>query len=494
MEQYVLVIDEGTTGTRAVVFNKQFHVVGQGYEEITQYTPSEDKVEHDPEEIYLKSIEMCRKALIEAHIKPEHISCIGISNQRNTCMLWDKKTGKPLYHAIVWQDTRTADVVTKIKEGPEFKKILNSTGKVIATHCSGVILQWLLNNVPGAKEKVKSGDALFGTIDTWLVWKLTGGKVHAVSYSNASSMGCLDIHKGVWNKEFLDYLNVPVSVFPEIRSESADYGKTDVLGIPIPITGVCADQQSALFAQGCLTQGTVKCTNGTGSFMDINIGTKCIVASGGLDTLIAWKLGNETTYAVEGFAAVTGSAVQWLRDGLEIIKESKETEALARQVEDSNGVYFVPALVGLITPYQDPYARGTIVGISRGVKRAHVVRATLEAIAFRTKDIMNVVEKEVGVKIKEVKVDGGASKNDLLCQMMADYINARIDRPSSVEATSLGAAQLAGLCAGVWKKGDLASAVKIEKSFEPQITDEQRAKAYDGWLEAVKRSMNWVKH
>lgn len=493
MGKYVLVIDEGTTGTRALVFDEKLGIVGQAYEEITQYTPSGDRVEHDAEEIYQKSLKMCKKAVEDAKIKPEDISCIGITNQRNTCLLWDKNTGEPLYNAIVWQDSRTADVCTKIKATEEFEKILYSTGKVIAPHCSGIILQWLINNVPIAKEKVESGDALFGTIDSWLVWKLTEGKTHATSYSNASSCGCLDVKKGEWNKEFLDFLNVPINVFPEIKSESADYGTTNIFGMPIPITGVIADQQSALFAQGCHTEGTVKCTNGTGSFMDINIGTNCVVASGGLDTLIAWNLDNETTYAVEGFAAVTGAAVQWLRDGLEVITESKETEAIANQVKDTNGVYFVPALVGLMSPFQDPYARGTIIGITPGVKKAHIIRATLEAIAFGVKDIMDVVEKEVGVKIAEVKIDGGASQNNLLAQMMADYINAKIDRPLSHEATSLGAAQMAGLYLGLWTKEEISSVIKIEKSFTPQITEEERTIAYEGWSEAVKRSMNWIK-
>jgi glycerol kinase len=493
MGKYVLVIDEGTTGTRALIFNKKFEIMGQSYEEITQYTPSGDRVEHDAEEIYEKSVKLCEKAVKEAKIKPEEIACIGITNQRNTCLLWDKNTGKPLYNAIVWQDSRTADACTEIKATPEFKKILYSTGKVIAPHCSGMILQWLIQNVPDAKEKIESGDALFGTIDTWLVWKLTEGKVHAVSYSNASSMGCLDIKTGKWNKEFFDFLKVPSSVFPEIKSESADYGMTNILGRPIPITGVIADQQSALFAQGCHTAGTVKCTNGTGSFMDINIGTNCVVASGGLDTLVAWNLNNETTYAVEGFAAVTGAAVQWLRDGMEIIASSKETEAIANQVKDTNGVYFVPALVGLMAPYQDPYARGTIIGITPGVKKAHIVRATLEAIAFGVKDIMNVVEKEVGVKIKEVKIDGGASQNNLLAQMMADYFNAKIDRPLSHEATSLGAAQMAGIYAGLWSKEELSAVMKVEKSFTPQLSEEKRTMAYEKWTEAVKRSMNWIK-
>lgn len=493
MGKYVLVIDEGTTGTRALVFNEKLDIVGQSYEEITQYTPSGDRVEHDAEEIYEKSVKMCKQALEKANIEPGEIIGIGITNQRNTCLLWDKNTGKPLYNAIVWQDSRTADVCTKIKSTPEFEKILNSTGKVIAPHCSGVILQWLINNVPEAKAKVESKDALFGTIDSWLVWKLTNGKTHATSYSNASSTGCIDLKNSSWNKEFLEFLNIPISVFPEIKSESDNYGITNFLGVPIPITGVIADQQSALFAQGCHKEGTVKCTNGTGSFMDINIGTNCIVASGGLDTLIAWKLDNEITYAVEGFAAVTGAAVQWLRDGLELITASKETEEIANSVKDTNGVYFVPALVGLMAPYQDSYARGTIIGITPGVKKAHIIRATLEAIAFGVKDIMDVVEKEVKVKISEVKIDGGASQNNLLAQMMADYINAKIDRPLSHEATSLGAAQMAGLYLGLWSKDEISTKVKIERSFKPQISEEAREKTYEGWKEAVKRSMNWIK-
>jgi len=494
MGKYVLVIDEGTTGTRALIYSKNFEIVAQAYEEITQYTPSGDRVEHDAEEIYEKSVRMCKEAIEDAGIALDEIDCIGITNQRNTCLIWDKNTGKPLYNAIVWQDNRTADVCTDIKATDEFKKILYTTGKVIAPHCSGVILQWLVNNVPEVKAKIDSGDALFGTIDTWLVWKLTQGKTHAVSYSNASSMGCLDIESGKWNKEFLDFLKVPITVFPEIKSESADYGITNILGAPIRITGVIADQQSSLFAQGCHTEGTVKCTNGTGSFMDINIGTNCVVASGGLDTLIAWNLNNETTYLVEGFAAVTGAAVQWLRDGLEIIAESKETESIANQVNDTKGVYFVPALVGLMAPYQDPYARGTIIGITPGVKKAHIVRATLEAIAFGVKDIMNVVEKEVGVKISAVKIDGGASQNNLLAQMMADYFDARIDRPLSHEATSLGAAQMAGLYTGFWSTDECSSAMKVEKSFSPQMDKDKREIAYAGWTEAVKRSMNWIKH
>lgn len=495
MKNYILVIDEGTTGTRAILFDRDFRIVGKSYAEITQYTPSEDKVEHDPVEIFDKSLEMCKKVIADTGVNPEEIACIGITNQRNTCLLWDKETGEPLYNAIVWQDTRTAEACSKIKESPKiFQRILDSTGKIIAPHCSATILDWLLKNVPGAKELVDSGRALFGTIDSWLVWKLTEGKTHAVSYSNASSMGCIDLSTGSWNKELFDYIGVPISVFPEIRSESSGYGITNLLGAPIPITGVIADQQSALFAQGCHSPGSVKCTNGTGSFMDINIGNEYKVVGNGLDTLIAWKLGDEITYAIEGFAPVTGAAVQWLRDGLELIESSDESEELARQVPDTNGVYFVPALAGLASPHQDPYARGVIVGLSLGVKKAHVIRATLEAIAFSIKDIMDVVEKTTGVKIKSIKIDGGASKNNLLAQMMADYIDAQIARTVTSEATSLGAALMAGLHIGMWKLEDLSNIAQIEKTFMPNISEAERTEKYNGWLEAVNRSLKWIKY
>ncbi|WP_373483388.1 FGGY family carbohydrate kinase [Acetobacterium sp.] len=493
MEKYVLVIDEGTTGTRALIFNKNLQIVAQSYEEFTQYTPSEDKVEHDAIEIYEKSVAMCKKAISEAMISPEEIACIGITNQRATCLVWDKETGEPLYNAIVWQDTRTAVFCQELNAGEWGEKARKTTGWTLAPVYSSMMLNWYINNVPIIKEKIAAGEALFGTIDTWLIWKLTGGKKHAVSYSNASVMGSLDLRTGEWYEEFLTYLGIDAKIFPEIITDSGDYGvaQKNILGAEIPITGVIADQHAALFAQGCRTAGTGKITNGTGSFLDINVGTECVISDQGLNTVIAWKLGDVMTYALEGYESVTGSAVQWLRDGLEVIAESSETETLARSVDDTNGVYFVPALAGLSAPYHDPFARGTIFGITRGTKKAHLVRATLEGIAFRLKDIMDVVANEAGIKMKAIRIDGGASKNNLLAQMMADMMDVQVDRPFSVEATSLGAAEMAGLYVGIWKEEDFDAALTIEASFTPEIAEEKRNKAYAGWQEAIKRSMNW---
>lgn len=377
MKNYVLVIDEGTTGTRALIFDKDFNIVSQCYEEFTQYTPSADKVEHDAMEIYDKSVRMCKEAMLSGGVAPEEIAAIGITNQRATCLVWDKNTGVPLYNAIVWQDNRTAALCQKINDSEWGEKARKATGWTVAPVYSSLMLHWYLENVPEIKEKIESGEALFGTIDTWLIWKLTGGKSHVVSYSNASVMGSLDLSTGEWYTEFLDYLGISTDIYPEIVSDSGNYGTTepDIFGAEVPICGAIADQHAALYAQGCRSKGTCKITNGTGSFLDINIGDECVVSDQGLNTVIAWKIGDEINYALEGFEAVTGSAVQWLRDGLQVIDKSSESEPLARSVEDSNGVYFVPALAGLSAPYHDPYARGTIFGISRGTTKAHIVRA-----------------------------------------------------------------------------------------------------------------------
>ena len=468
----ILVIDEGTTGTRAIIFDQQFQIVSQSYQEFTQYTPAENMVEHDAEEIYETSVKMCQKAMKEAGLTSDDIACIGITNQRNTAVLWDKNTGKPLYHALVWQDSRMGKECEQIKESPFFKELLETSGKVIAPHTNVLFLKWYMEHVPGVKEKIQTGELLFGTIDTWLVWKLTEGKVHATSYSNASSTGCMDVKKGTWYQKLFHYVDVPLSVFPEIRSESDNYGITTVLGGSIPINGVIADQQSALFAQGCISAGTVKCTNGTGSFLDINIGQEFKASPGGVDTLIAWNLNGISTYAVEGFAAVTGSAVQWLRDGLKIIKDAKEIEPLASSVPDTNGVYLVPALSGLMAPHQDPFARGLIIGLTRGTTDAHIARATLEAIAFSIKDILNIVEQN-GIKITEIKIDGGASKNNLLAQCLADYCDAEIVRPVSLEATALGAAYMAALYNNFIKIDDIRKAVQADSVFHPEMKKEK---------------------
>ena len=496
MKNYVLVIDEGTTGTRALIFDKKFNIVAQSYEEFTQYTPSEDKVEHDAMEIYDKSVKMCKNAFASSGIKPEEIAAIGITNQRATSVVWDKKTGIPLCCAIVWQDNRSAAKCAELNASPWSAKAKKATGWTIAPVYSSLMLEWLLKNDPKVKAKVDAGEALFGTIDTWLVWKLTGGKVHAISYSNASVTGSMDLSTAKWYKEFLDYLGVPVSIFPEIREDSGDYGTTDpaIFGAAIPIGACIADQHSALYAQGCRTPGTAKLTNGTGSFLDVNIGDKCVVLEGGINTVIAWKIKGKMLYAMEGYAAVTGSAVQWLRDGLNIISKSAESEALARSVSDTNGVYFVPALTGLGAPYWDPFARGTIIGITRGTTKAHICRATLEAIAFSIKDITDDIGKNTGNPVKEIKIDGGASANNLLAQFFADILDCTVSRPASVEATSLGAAEMAGLYAGVWTEADFDGAVEYDAVFKSGITKEEREARYSEWSEAVKRSANWIKH
>lgn len=496
LKSFVMVIDEGTTGTRALIFDQGLNIVAQSYEEFTQYTPSEERVEHDAEEIYEKSMKHCKLAMEQARLTAADIAAIGITNQRATSVVWDKATGKPLYKAIVWQDSRTGPRCAELNASEWGEKAKKATGWTIAPVYSSLSLEWLLKNVPEVKEKVDRGEALFGTIDTWLVWKMTGGRTHAISYSNASVTGSLNLETGEWYKEFLDYLGVPVSIYPTVTDDSGDYGMTEpgLFGGPIQIGGCIADQHAALYAQGCRTAGTAKLTNGTGSFLDVNIGEKCVVLDGGINTVIAWRIKGKTQYAMEGYAAVTGSAIQWLRDGLNIIEKSGESEALARSVENSNGIFFVPALTGLGAPYWDPFARGMIIGISRGTTKAHICRATLEAIAFSIKDITDSIGAYTKTAMTNVKIDGGASRNNLLAQFFADILDCRVDRPASVEATSLGAAEMAGLFAGLWQESDFDKAVEYDATFTCQITDENRSQRYSDWQEAVKRSSNWIRH
>jgi glycerol kinase len=495
MGKYVMVIDEGTTGTRALLFDKAFKIVSESYVEFTQYTPSEDKVEHDAEEIYGKTIQMCKQAIERAGAAISDIECIGITNQRATAVAWNRKTGRPLHNAIVWQDNRAARRCAELNAGEWGEKCKQKTGWVINNVYSSLMLEWMARNVKGAREQFESGDAIFGTIDTWLIWKLTGGRSHKISFSNASVTGSLDIHAEEWYREFLDYLGLPLSIFPSIVEDSGDYGETspEIFGASIPITGSIADQHAALFAQGCKTEGTAKLTNGTGSFLDVNIGEKCFVAPGGINTVIAWKIKGKTHYAMEGYSAVTGSAVQWLRDGLGIIKSSGEIEGLARSVKDTNGLFFVPALTGLGAPYWDQFARGIIVGINRGTTKEHICRATLESIGYSIRDITEAIAEVTGNRIMDVSIDGGASKNNLLAQMLSDIIGANIHRPASVEATSLGAAQMAGLYTGFWQEKDFDVSIEYDGHFKPEIPEEIRAEAYSQWLDAVDRSKAWIK-
>ncbi len=493
-EKYILVIDEGTTGTRALIVNRNSEIKAQAYTEFTQFNPAPDRVEHDAEEIWQATLAMIKKALQESSLGPADIAAIGITNQRATTVVWDKKTGKPINRAIVWQDTRTAGYIETIRS-EWAQKAYAHTGWALAPVYSSLSLQWLMENVSGAKEKAEAGELAFGTIDSWLIYKLTAGKVHAIAASNASVTGSYDLLSNEWNKEWLSFLGVPISLFPAVFDDSGIFGTTDtaILGAAIPITGAIADQHAALFAQGCVEPGSVKCTHGTGTFLDMNIGPKVAISQNGLNTIIAWRMNGKTIYGLEGYAAVTGSAVQWLRDGAEMVKSSAETEEIATSVPDNGGVYFVPALTGLSAPYWDSFARGMIIGITRGTKRAHIVRATLEGIVYATKDFLETMRKDSGVPIKSIKVDGGAARNNFLMQFQADMLDAEVVRPINAEATAMGAAYLAGLAIGYWDSPQACFAgQKVDRIFKPQMTAADRDYLYGEWTKAVKRCMGWA--
>jgi glycerol kinase len=493
-EKYILVIDEGTTGTRALIVNANSEIKAQAYTEFTQYNPAPDRVEHDAEEIWQATLAMMKKALKESGLAAADIAAIGITNQRATTVVWDKKTGKPINRAIVWQDTRTAAYIETIRS-QWAQKAYAHTGWALAPVYSSLSLHWLMDNVPGAKERAQAGELAFGTIDSWLIYKLTAGKVHAIAASNASVTGSYDLLSNEWYKEWLNFLGVPVRLFPPVFDDSGTFGDTDpsILGIAIPITGAIADQHAALFAQGCVEPGTVKCTHGTGTFLDMNIGPKVTISQNGLNTIIAWRMNGKTVYGLEGYAAVTGSAVQWLRDGAEMVKTSAETEEVASSVPDNGGIYFVPALTGLSAPYWDSFARGMIIGITRGTKRAHIVRATLEGIVFATKDFLETMRKDSGVQIKSIKVDGGAARNNFLMQFQADMLDAEVVRPINAEATAMGAAYLAGLAVGYWDSPQACFAgQKVDKIFKPEMPTANRDYLYSEWTKAVKRCMGWA--
>jgi len=493
-EKYILVIDEGTTGTRALVVDHNSEIKGQAYSEFTQYNPAPDRVEHDAEEIWEATQVMVKRALAEAGLKPTDLAAIGITNQRATTTVWDRATGKPVTRTIVWQDTRTAGYIETIRE-QWAEKAYRHTGWALAPVYSSLSLHWIMENVPGIRARAEAGELAFGTIDSWLIYKLTGGRVHAIAASNASVTGSYDMLNDEWYGEWLDFLGVPLALFPEVRDDSGDFGVTDldVFGAEIPITSAIGDQQAALFGQGCLEPGTVKCTHGTGTFLDMNVGPKVAISQNGLNALIAWRMNGETTYGLEGYAAVTGSAVQWLRDGAEMIKDSAEIEALATSVPDNGGVYFVPALTGLSAPYWDSFARGMIIGITRGTKRAHIARATLEGIVYATKDFLETMRQDSGVDIKSIKVDGGAARNDFLMQFQADMLDAEVARPINPEATSLGAAYMAGLSIGYWDSPAACFAgQKVDRVFTPEMPAEERERLYAEWTRAVKRCMGWA--
>ena len=490
MKKYVIALDQGTSSSRAIVFDHEGNALSVSQKEFTQHFPQPGWVEHDPMEIWATESGVMMEAVATLGAEPDEIAAIGITNQRETTVVWDAATGKPVCNAIVWQDRRTSEFCDSLKAKGWTERIREKTGLLVDAYFSGTKIRWILENVPGARERAEKGELRFGTVDCWLVWNLTGGRVHVTDVSNASRTMLFNIHTLKWDSELLELLGIPASMMPEVRSSSEIYGTTALLGGEIPVAGMAGDQQAALFGQMCTEPGTVKNTYGTGCFLLMNTGTAPITSRNNLLTTIAWKIGDTVNYALEGSIFVAGSVVQWLRDGLGIIKASSEVEALASQVPDNGGVYFVPALTGLGAPYWDPYAKGTITGITRGTTAAHIARAALEGIAFQTMDIVESMGKDAGVPLKELKVDGGASRDNLLMQFQADVIGADVIRPRVTETTALGAAYLAGIAVGFWAGiDDVKQQWKAERVFKPEAPKDLVEAAKAGWVDAIARTL-----
>lgn len=492
MSRYIIAIDQGTTSTRTALINQAGGLVHQNNEDYPQIYPQPGWVEHDPEAIWQTTLNTLKRAIEQTRIEPSQVAAIGITNQRETVVVWDRKTGKPIYNAIVWQCRRTQDLCEKLKKNNKEKIIREKTGLVLDPYFSATKIQWILKNVPGAKERARRGELAVGTIDTFLLWRLTGGQVHKTDVSNASRTMLMNIRDAWWDKDLLKLFEIPEALLPEIAPSSGEFGRTQGLGVlpdGIPITGVAGDQQAALFGQTCFDVGEVKCTFGTGSFILINTGKKALKSKSKLLTTIAWKLKNEDmVYALEGGAFICGAAVQWLRDGLGFIHSSQEIEALAASVADTGGVEFVPALTGLGAPHWNPQARGVICGLTRGSTKAHIARATLEAMALQNVDILAAMQKDLGKKIKSIKVDGGASANNMLMQLQADYAGTAVSRPQIVESTALGAAYLAGLGVGLWKNvKELRQIWKVDQEFKVAMSLRVREERLKRWAEALKK-------
>ena len=492
--KYVLALDQGTTSSRAIVFDHAGSIVAVAQKEFRQIFPKPGWVEHDPRDIWSSQAGVAAEALTKANASPSEVAAIGITNQRETTLVWDRATGEPINNAIVWQDRRTAPMCDRLKARKLDRVIRRKTGLVVDAYFSGTKLQWILENVKGARARARAGELAFGTVDTWLVWNLTGGRVHVTDASNASRTMLFDIGKGDWDEELLKMFNIPRSVLPEVRSSSEVYGETTLLGSPIPIAGIAGDQQAALFGQACTKPGLAKNTYGTGCFMLMNTGTKRIASKNNLLTTVAWRIGNRTEYALEGSIFIAGAVVQWLRDGLEFIRSAPEIETLARTVEDTGGVYLVPAFAGLGAPHWDQYARGTMVGLTRGTTKAHIARAALEAIALQTMDVLTAMQADAGIKLKQLRVDGGASANDLLMQLQADLLGVPVVRPKVSETTALGAAYLAGLAVGFWKsQAEIAKQWQVDKTFAPKLKGAERKRIAGGWERALERAKAWEK-
>lgn len=496
MAKYVMALDEGTTSARCILFNEKGEMCSVAQKEFTQFFPQSGWVEHDANEIWQTQLSVAREAMSKLGVTASDIEAIGITNQRETTVVWDKTTGQPVYHAIVWQCRRTSDYTESLKARGLTETFQQKTGLILDPYFSGTKCRWILENVEGARERAEKGELLFGTIETWLIWKLTKGKVHVTDYSNASRTLMFNINTLEWDDEILKEFNVPKSMLPEPKPSSYIYGEADpeFFGGPIRIAGAGGDQQCALFGQTCFTSGEAKNTYGTGCFMLMNTGEKPIFSKNGLLTTIAWGLDGKVNYALEGSVYVAGAAIQWLRDELKIVDSSPDSEYFATQVEDTNGCYVVPAFTGLGAPYWDPYARGAITGLTRGVNKYHIIRATLESLAYQTYDVLHAMELDSGIHLSALKVDGGACKNDFLMQFQSDIINAPVRRPACVETTAMGAAYFAGLAVGYWKnKEDVVKNWSVDREFKPNMTDEKRAEELKGWNQAVKSTFGWAK-
>ena len=496
MSKYIMALDAGTTSNRCILFNKKGQIISVAQKEFTQYFPKPGWVEHDANEIWSSQLGVAVEAMAKIDATADDIAAIGITNQRETTIVWDKNTGEPIYNAIVWQCRRTSQYCDKLKEKGLTEKFREKTGLIVDAYFSGTKLKWILDNVEGAREKAENGDLLFGTVETWLIWKLTKGKVHVTDYSNASRTLLFNIKELKWDDEILAELNIPKCILPEVKQSSEIYGYCDhsFLGGEIPISGAAGDQQAALFGQTCFNAGEAKNTFGTGCFMLMNTGETPVYSENGLVTTIAWGLDGKVNYALEGSIFVAGAAIQWLRDELRIIESAADSEHMANMVEDTNGCYVVPAFTGLGAPHWDQYARGAIVGLTRGVNKYHIVRATLESLAFQVNDVLEAMKVDSKIELESLKVDGGASQNNLLMQMQSDIINAPVKRPRCVETTAMGAAYLAGLAVGYWKsKEEVIKNWEIDKVFTPQICEENRTKKIKGWHKAVGCSYGWAK-
>lgn len=494
MKKYILALDQGTTSSRAILFDADAKIVAVAQKEFTQIYPKPGWVEHNPEEIWQTQLDTAKEVVAKANIKPSEIEAIGITNQRETTIVWDKETGKPIYNAIVWQDRRTAGFCDELKARNLEEYVRENTGLVIDAYFSGTKINWILDSVENAREKAHLGKLLFGTVDTWLIWNLTKGKTHATDFTNASRTLIYNIKELKWDENLCMEIDVPMSILPKVLNSSDNYGTTDpdvFFNEEIPITGVAGDQQSALFGQACFEEGTAKNTYGTGCFMLMNTGNKMVQSQFGLITTIAWGIDNTITYALEGSVFIAGAAIQWLRDGLKIIESAPDSEQYALKVDDTGGVYVVPAFVGLGAPYWNMYAKGAVFGLTRGTEKTHFIRATLESLAYQTNDILEAMQKDATLELKTLRVDGGACANNLLMQFQADIIEEDVERPVIIESTALGAAFFAGLYTGFFTIDKIKSTKKIDTCFKPKMNNEKRLKLIKGWKKAVERTKDW---